>query len=91
MARLVKRFRNQPYGVTIGGETRSICGCGLSATQPFCDGTHELIQGEEPALLYWYDDGGHHYEATDGYPGMRSERPIQEAKPQVDVAPGRAH
>ena len=30
MARLVKRFRKLPYAVTLGAETASICGCGLS-------------------------------------------------------------
>lgn len=86
MARLVKRFRDQPYVVSVGSETRTICGCGLSATQPFCDGTHELIQAEEPALLYWYDDGGYHYAASDSYPGIRSEKMTQDAQPQVDMA-----
>ena len=43
MARLVKRLRNGPYEVTVGGETQYICGCGLSATLPFCDGTHKSL------------------------------------------------
>jgi len=28
--------------VIVGGETLSICGCGLSGKQPYCDGTHAL-------------------------------------------------
>ena len=58
MARLVKRFRKEPYAVTVGAETVSICGCGLSATQPFCDGTHKISESEEAGRLYWYDDAG---------------------------------
>ena len=72
MARLVKRFRNQPYVVTIGGEISSICGCGLSATQPFCDGTHKISKSEEPGKLYWYDDAGTRHEVKAGFPGIRS-------------------
>ena len=56
MARLIKRFRNQPHTVVVGGQTLSICGCGLSATQPYCDGTHKICESEELAKLYWYDD-----------------------------------
>jgi CDGSH-type Zn-finger protein len=55
MARLVKRERSKPYAVTIGGETKYICGCGLSANQPFCDGTHKKALDESPTALCWYD------------------------------------
>ena len=79
MARLVKRFRNQPYAVTVGGETRAICGCGLSATQPFCDGTHKISQTEESGKLYWYDDAGQRHVAGEGYSSMRSDKQIQNA------------
>lgn len=54
MARLVNRLRNRPYVVTIGGESKHFCGCGLSSTQPFCNGTHKITRTEEPDKLYWY-------------------------------------
>ncbi len=73
MARLVKRFRDTPYAVTVGGESQHICGCGLSSTQPFCDGTHEIAEGEEPGKLYWYDEDGERHAAADSYSGIRDD------------------
>jgi CDGSH-type Zn-finger protein len=71
MARIVKRTRGGPYPVTIGGETKHICGCGLSNTQPFCNGTHKIARQEEPNKLYWYDEQGNRFETTDSYQGIR--------------------
>ncbi|HMH18448.1 MAG TPA: CDGSH iron-sulfur domain-containing protein [Burkholderiales bacterium] len=79
MARLVKRFRGTPYAVTVGGESQYICGCGLSATQPFCDGTHKITQGEEPQKLYWYDEEGQRHAAEDSYPDIRDDKQTQNA------------
>jgi CDGSH-type Zn-finger protein len=80
MARLVKRFRSEPYAVIVGTKTAFICGCGLSATQPFCDGTHKISESEDAGRLYWYDDAGERHLAADddGY-YIRSERQPQEA------------
>jgi len=50
MARIVNRTRGGPYPVTNGGETKYICGCGLSSTQPFCNGTHKITREEDPYL-----------------------------------------
>ena len=55
MARIVKRDRSSPYPVTVGTETKYICGCGLSKNQPFCDGAHKAAKDESPAKLYYYD------------------------------------
>jgi len=71
MARIVKRTRAGPYPVTVGGETRHICGCGLSNTQPFCNGTHKISRQEDPNKLYWYDEQGNRFEATDSFQGIR--------------------
>jgi len=79
MARLVKRLRNGPYEMTVGGETQYICGCGLSGTLPFCDGTHKITQGEEPKKLYWYDEEGQRHVAADSYSGIRDDTQTQDA------------
>ncbi|MGB5080077.1 MAG: hypothetical protein WBO23_04955 [Burkholderiales bacterium] len=79
MARLVKRFRSKPYAVTVGGETQYICGCGLSATLPLCDGTHKIAQGEEPKKLYWYDEAAKRRTAADSFSGIRDDQLTQDA------------
>jgi CDGSH-type Zn-finger protein len=79
MARLVKRFRNTPYAVTVGGESQYICGCGLSSTLPLCDGTHKTTQGEDPQKLYWYDVEGQRHTAADSYAGIRDDKQTQDA------------
>jgi CDGSH-type Zn-finger protein len=79
MSRLVKRFRSKPYAVTVGGETQSICGCGLSGKLPFCDGTHKITQGEEPQKLYWYDEGAQRHAAADSFSGIRDDNLTKDA------------
>ena len=74
MPRLVKRYRQEPFEVVVGGETQYICGCGLSANLPFCDGTHSITTDEDPAKLYWYDEDGERHEARDEFSGIRSEK-----------------
>jgi CDGSH-type Zn-finger protein len=86
MTRLVQRLRNGPYVVTIGGEIKSICGCGLSAALPYCDGTHQITKTEEPGKLYWYDSGKRRHGAVDKYPGIRSDEPSKSTS-SAQVAP----
>lgn len=58
MARLVKKEANAPMPVKVGSETKWICMCGLSANQPFCDGTHKKTAGEEDGKIYVYNRDG---------------------------------
>ncbi len=63
MARLVKRTATGPYKVDVSAETKFICGCGLSKSQPYCDGTHnKTARTEEAGKLYWYDAEGERHE-----------------------------
>ena len=83
MARLVKRFRKQPYVLSVGGETQAICGCGLSANLPFCDGTHKITESEEPDKLNWYDNDGNRHVATESFGQIRSDKEIQIARSPI--------
>ena len=73
MARLVKRTATGPYRIEVGGETKVICGCGLSKNQPYCDSTHKTTaRTEDAAKLFWYDVDGNRHECAHDYPGIRS-------------------
>jgi CDGSH-type Zn-finger protein len=73
MTRLVQRLRNGPYVVTVGREIKSICGCGLSGTLPFCDGTHQITKTEETGKLHWYDSKKQRHDAADKYPDIHTD------------------
>ncbi len=58
MARYVKKDATGPLEVKVGGESKWICMCGLSANQPYCDGSHKKTAGEEPGKIYFYKKDG---------------------------------
>jgi CDGSH-type Zn-finger protein len=35
----------------------AVCLCGLSEDRPFCDGSHNQVEGEEEGVRYKYVDG----------------------------------
>lgn len=72
MARVVKRTLMEPKAYLIDGKEQWLCQCGLSQNQPFCDSSHDLSNGEDPAKIYWYDDDDQRHEVAGEFPGMRS-------------------
>ncbi len=59
MPRLVPSDRDGPIRINPQDKPVFICGCGLTRTFPFCDGSHKACKGEDLNKLYVYDsDGG---------------------------------
>lgn len=58
MARLIRHDRQRPYLIRqedVDSFPVAVCACGLSATKPFCDGSHKLTTGEAEDAVYVYD------------------------------------
>jgi CDGSH-type Zn-finger protein len=60
--RKVVRTANAPLEIKPQQRSVFICMCGLSKNQPYCDGSHKAVAGEEDGKTYEYDDNGHRRE-----------------------------
>lgn len=54
MARMVKLSATGPIKVEPQEKPVFVCGCGLSANFPFCDGNHKACKDEDPEKTYEY-------------------------------------
>jgi CDGSH-type Zn-finger protein len=62
--RRVVRTANQPLEIKPQAKSVFICMCGLSKNQPYCDGSHKTVAGEEDGKVYEYDAEGHRREVV---------------------------
>jgi CDGSH-type Zn-finger protein len=62
MAREVTHTARGPYELTVDDVDEeygdvAVCQCGITATPPFCDGSHRRTEDEEPGIRHKYVDG----------------------------------
>ncbi len=58
MSRKVLKTDKRPLEIKPQKQSVWICMCGLSKHQPYCDGSHALVQDEDERV-YEYDAEGH--------------------------------
>jgi len=65
MARIVKKEAHGPGLIKPSDKSISICACGLSKNQPYCDSSHKLTLDELDGVTYKYNSDGSRSEVKD--------------------------
>ena len=65
-------LRRQGFAVGRKHVAMLMRGCGLSANQPYCDGTHKKTLDEKEGTLCWYDADVVRHELTGAFPNIRT-------------------
>ena len=60
--RRILKSASQPLEIKPQEKSVFVCMCGLSKNQPYCDGSHKAVTGEEDGKTYEYDAQGHRRE-----------------------------
>jgi len=58
MPRLVRHEATGPIRIDPQDKPVFVCGCGLTRTAPFCDGSHKACKDEDAGTLYQYEPDG---------------------------------
>ena len=81
MTRLIRHDATGPALIEVEGVTIAVCQCGLSRNKPFCDGSHQKVQGEEPGKLYLYDADGERVAIEDMFPTPAKKFSVRKGGP----------